>query len=776
MLLERLARFVIRHRRFVMAGALATLLVAGAFGGNVAQHLKGGGFEDRKAESTKANHLLKEQFRQGDPNLVFLVTAKAGNVDAPDVAAAGQALTQRLSGEHDVDLAVSYWTLGGAPPLKSKQGHQALVLVRLSGSDDEVDKHVDAITERYVGTNGPITVAAGGQAPLFREVSKTIEHDLAIAEMIAIPITLLLLIFVFRGVIAATLPLAIGVLSILGTFLTLRVLALITDVSIFSLNMVTAMGLALAIDYALFVVTRFREELRGGLGVEDAIVRTMTTAGRTVLFSAATVAISLSALLIFPLFFLRSFAYGGIAVVAIAAAGAVIVLPALLAATGERVGRARGKAKADADGFWHRVAVFVMRRPIPITAGVTAILLVLGAPFIHIKLGVPDDRVLPAHAEGRVVTDELRANFASKEAAALSVIAPDASAGPAIDTYATALSKVKGVARVDALTGSYSAGTKIFPAGPQSLRFNAAKGTWLSVVPSIEPMSLEGEQLVKDVRAIDGPGPILVGGASAQLVDAKASLFARLPWALLLIAVVTFTVLFLMFGSLLVPAKAVVLNLLSLSATYGAMVWVFQEGHFKGALDFTPTGTLVITVPILMFCIAFGLSMDYEVFLLSRIKEEHDRGADNTGSVAIGLEKTGGLVTAAAALMAIVFVAMGTSQVSFIKLFGLGLALAVVMDATLIRGALVPAFMRLAGNANWWAPAPLRRLYDRFGISEAGPLMTVRDEVYRRGVVKAAKACTNDEELYALLEEENLTVDELLGFGAPASLLQRTAS
>jgi putative drug exporter of the RND superfamily len=297
-------------------------------------------------------------------------------------------------------------------------------------------------------------------------------------------------------------------------------------------------------------------------------------------------------------------------------------------------------------------------------------------------------------------------------------------------------------------------------------------------VPSVEPMSLEGEQLVKDIRATAAPVPVLVGGASAQLVDAKHSLFSLLPWALAIIAVITVTVLFLMFGSLLVPAKAVVLNLLSLSATYGAMVWIFQEGHWQHALGFTATGTLVITVPILMFCIAFGLSMDYEVFLLSRIKEEHDRGSDNISSVAVGLEKTGGLVTAAAALMAIVFLAMGTSQVSFIKLFGLGLALAVVMDATLIRGALVPAFMRLAGNANWWAPAPLKRIYERFGISESteGTLVPVGDDMYRRRIVVAAKRCSSEDELYALLEDENLTVDELLGFGAPAKLLQRSSS
>jgi RND superfamily putative drug exporter len=774
-MLERLARFTIRRRRFVLIGALVALLFAGAFGGNVASHLKSGGFENPGAESTKADRILHDQFKQGDPNLVFLVTGKGGSVDDPAVAAAGRALTERLSKEPNIDLAVSYWTLFNAPPLKSKQGHQALVLARVAGSDDQVDSRVEDLTPRYVGNHGPISVAAGGMAPLFNEVSKTIEKDLAKAEMIAIPITLILLIFVFRGVIAATLPLGIGVLSILGTFLTLRVLSAVTDVSVFALNMVTAMGLALAIDYSLFVVTRFREELRTGLSVDDAIVRTMTTAGRTVLFSAATVAISLAALLIFPLFFLKSFAYGGIAVVAIAAAGAVLVLPALLKVSGKRVGRAAAKIKPTSQGFWHRVATFVMRRPVPIGLAVIAVLLFLGTPFLGLKLGVPDDRVLPKGSDGRVVSDQLRTNFTSQEASALSVVAPSATAETDIPTYASSLSKVSGVARVDARTGSYVNGQRVFPAGPQSARFIATQGTWLAVVPSVEPASLEGEQLVRDVRAVDAPVPVLVGGPSAQLVDAKHSLFSLLPWTLAIIAVVTISGLFLMFGSLLVPAKAVVLNLLSLSATYGAMVWILQEGHGQGLLDFTPTGTLVVTMPILMFCIAFGLSMDYEVFLLSRIKEEHDQGADTTSSVAVGLEKTGGLVSAAAALMAIVFLAMVSSHVSFIKLFGLGLALAVVMDATLIRGALVPAFMRLAGNANWWAPGPLRRIYERFGISESseGTLVPVRDESYRRSVVAAAKRCSSEDELYALLDEENLTVDELLGWGAPKRLLQR---
>jgi RND superfamily putative drug exporter len=514
----------------------------------------------------------------------------------------------------------------------------------------------------------------------------------------------------------------------------------------------------------------------------------MKTAGRTVIFSAVTVAVSLSALLIFPLYFLRSFAYAGIAVVAVACLGSVVLLPAMLAGLGRRVDalsiRRTATARADHEGFWHRTATAVMRRPWPFALGVTALLLALGAPFLNLKLGTPDDRVLPPSATTRVASDDIRANFSSQEAFAVQVVA--AGIGPATDhaaeinTYAIDLSSVSGVARVDATTGSYVKGTRVLGPSLISARFAGPTGTWLSVVPAVEPVSLQGEKLVHDIRRVSAPFAVKVGGASAELVDAKDSLFRLLPVAAGLIAIVSFVALFMMFGGLLVPLKAVVLNLLSLSATFGAMVYVFQEGHGKALVgDFTATGTLVATTPILMFCIAFGLSMDYEVFLLSRIKEEHDRSHDNQRSVAIGLEKTGRIVTAAAALLAVVFLATVTSKVSFIKLFGLGLAMAVVMDATLIRGILVPAFMRLAGEANWWAPAPLRAFYERFGFSEGGHAELPEPHVvavvrpvsdrYREGIVRAAESAASADELQSLLAEENLTVEDLIGWGAKLS-------
>ncbi|MBV8952049.1 MAG: MMPL family transporter, partial [Actinobacteria bacterium] len=500
-----------------------------------------------------------------------------------------------------------------------------------------------------------------------------------------------------------------------------------THVSIFSLNLTTAMGLALAIDSSLLIVNRYREELRAGREPNAALVRTVQTAGRTVLFSAATVASSLAALLVFPLYFLRSFAYAGIAVVLMQAAGALIVLPALIAVLGRRVNLGtlfHHRPAEPGDGFWHRLALTVMRRPIIIGTGVIAILLVLGSPFLRINFGLPDDRVLPASATSRQVQDAIRFDFASREAGSISIVAPSATSDPAVlSSYAGTISKVPGVGRVDAPTGSFISGAQVAPPNPASARLTApgGEGVWFSAVPTVEPESSQGESLVKAIRHTPAPFHVLVGGQSAQLVDSKASLFARLPLAGGIIAIVTFIVLFLMTGSVLVPVKALVLNLLSLSATFGAMVWVFQEGHLAGVLHFTPTGTIDTTTPILMFCIAFGLSMDYEVFLLSRIKEEHDRTHDNVGSVAMGLERTGRIVTAAALLMALVFAAFATSHVTFIKLFGVGLAMAVLVDATLIRAILVPAFMRLAGEANWWAPAPLHRLYERIGLSEHEP-------------------------------------------------------
>jgi putative drug exporter of the RND superfamily len=745
-MLTRFARLSTNHARAVVIAAVVMFAVAGTLGGGVADHLTSGGFDDPSSESERADDALAERFDTGVPNLLLLVTARGGDVDAPAVAAAGQALTDQLASEDGVADVVSYWSEGNAPPLRNDDGSRALVVARVEGTDDQVEDRVTELAPRYehwAGAGGgdaaAIDVRLGGFAEVFHEVGDTIEEDLVRAETIALPITLVLLILVFGSVVAASLPLVIGIMSIVGTFFVLRVLAALTDVSIYALNLTTALGLGLAIDYSLFVVSRYREELRAGYTPRVAVSRTVRTAGRTVAFSALTVAASLCATLVFPIAFLRSFAYAGVAVALLAGLFSVVVLPAILVLLGHRVNALtlwRRSVTPPEEGFWHRVATVVMRRPVPIATAVVAFLLVLGAPFLGLRLSSPDDRVLPESADVRQVHDVLREEFSSEEAGALSVVAPDApNAVPGlrnqVDAYATQLATMPNVARVDAATGTYCGtglaeqlgcepGHLVLPpeSSPRYARFSADGATYLSVIPSVEPVSEAGEALVHDIRDADAPWDVLVTGQSASLIDTNQSLFDRLPWALGLVAAITAVLLFMMFGSVVIPAKAIVLNVLSLSATFGAMVWIFQEGHLSGPLDFTATGSLNAAMPILMFCIAFGLSMDYEVMLLSRIKEEHDNGSDSVRSVAVGLERTGRIVTAAAVLIAVVMIAFATSRVSFIKLFGVGLTLAVLTDAFLIRGTLVPAFMRLAGDWNWWAPGPLRRFHDRWGVSE----------------------------------------------------------
>jgi RND superfamily putative drug exporter len=731
--LTRLASFSVVRRRLVLVLAVAFLAFAGAIGGGVAKELSGGGFDDPHAPSEQAARLLRDQFHTGEPNLALLITSRSGRVDDAAVAAAGQAVAARLAQQPDVTDVVSYWSAGEVPSLRSRDGRRALVLARLSGSSDSVVKRAKALRPLFSGTTGDLTVKVGGMAEVFDEVGTTIERDIIRAESLAFPITAVLLVLVFGSALAAGLPLLIGVLSILGTFLLLHVTAHFTDVSIYSVNLATSMGLGLGIDYSLFMVTRYREELRRGRGEHNAVLVTVRTAGRTVLFSALTVLLSLSALVVFPLYFLKSFAYAGIGAVAFALLGALVVLPAALAVLGRRIDAldlrrpvrrllrmSPPREKALDEGFWHRVAVTVMKRPIGAATAVVVILLVAGAPFTKVVFSLPDDRVLPKSAEAFQVGDVLRHEFPGRDSAALSVVAPHVGSPAQVTPYAVALSKVPGVLRVDAASGTFARGVQVAPATIASSRFTAGGGTFLSVVPSVESFGPKGERLVRQLRAVPQPfGTVLITGSAASLVDTKHSLGSKLPLALGLIVVATFVLLFLFTGSVVIPIKALVLNLLSLSATFGAMVWVFQQGHLIGLVgDPVVTGTLDTTVPILMFCVLFGLSMDYEVFLLSRIKEEYDVSRDNTRAVALGLERTGRLVTAAAALLALVFLTFISSDISFIKLLGLGVALAVLVDATLVRGVLVPAFMRLMGDANWWAPGPLRRLHNRIGLSE----------------------------------------------------------
>jgi RND superfamily putative drug exporter len=485
--------------------------------------------------------------------------------------------------------------------------------------------------------------------------------------------------------------------------------------------------------------------LRAGHDPHDAVIRTVQTAGRTVLFSALTVALSLSALVVFPMYFLRSFAYAGVAVVVLAALASIVVLPACLALIGTRVNsldlrvalrrlfrRPEPVARLDEHGFWYRLAQAVMKRPVALGVAVTAIFLVLGSPFLRANFGYPDDRVLTSAQSARAVGDILRADFTQNAAAEMIAVVPDDTKADssAMATYTAQISRIDNVRSATSPAGTFVDGRRVAAAGDG---FTSGSMAMIDVSSDVDPFSDQGSRLVDDLRGAHAPWKVLWSGAAAFNADAMTGLGDKLPLALGLIALATFVVLFLFTGSVVVPLKALVLNTLSLTATFGAMVWVFQDGHLSGLLGFTPTGYLVANMVILMFCLAFGMSMDYEVFLLSRIREAwvhspqtHD---DNTRAVALGLARTGRIVTAAAALMAIVFAAMVTSTVQFMQLFGLGLTIAVLADATLVRGVLVPAFMRLMGRANWWAPRPLVALHDRFGLSEVASAAPVEEQM-----------------------------------------------
>jgi RND superfamily putative drug exporter len=724
----RLGRLAVAKPKVVLGTAAVIFVLAGLAGGGVASHLSTGGFDDTGSQATRAAAILDRVFHQGNPDVVLLVKARHGSVDDPAVAAAGAALTRELAAQPGVERATSYWSLDRVPPLRSKDGTTALVFGRIPGNQNHQNDVMKVVSPRFTRTTQLVQVRVSGFAEVFRQVTSQVQHDLKKSELIVVPLSMILLLFVFRGFVASALPLAVGGLAVVGTMFVLRVVSATTEVSVFALNLTTGMGLGLGIDYSLLLVSRYREEVAKTRTREEAVIRTVETAGRTVAFSALTVAASLTALLVFPLVFLRSFAYAGIPVVLVAAVGAVVVVPAILVVLGPRVDALslnRRPPPPVGEGFWYRVATVVMRRPVPIATAVIVVLLVLGSPFLHVHFGFPDDRVLPSTASASQTGHELRQEFSSTEAFPLWVVAPGIGSPAAraadIDHYAAALSQLHGVARVDAFTGSYAHGARIIRLDSYASGFAARSSTYLTVVSSVEPYSTQGEDVVHHVRQLASPFPVQVGGRTAALVDNKSAAFGRMPLAAGIVVLVSFVVLFILFGSVIVPIKAFVLNLLSLSATFGAMVWIFQDGHLSGLLDFTPTGTIDLSTPILMFCVAFGLSMDYEVFLLSRVKEEYDRTGDNAASIALGLERSGRIITAAALLLAAVFLAFAMSGVSFIKLFGVGLALAIAMDATLVRGALAPAFMRLAGELNWWAPGPLRRLHDRIGIAESVP-------------------------------------------------------
>ncbi|NUQ97767.1 MAG: MMPL family transporter [Streptomyces sp.] len=701
-------RFVTARPRLSLLVALVITALAVLAGSGVADRLGSGGWEDPAAQSTYATKALEREFPDSQPNLLLLVDAGRSSVDDPAVAAQARRLTARLAGEKGVMGVGSYWQ-SKTPALRAKDGHEALIAAHITGDEKAMGDTLDRIAPHYRGTHGPVQVKVGGPVAVRHEMQTIIKEDLTRAEMIALPVTLVLLVMVFGSAIAALLPLGIGIVAILGTNAVLRGLTEFTDVSVFAMNLTTALGLGLAIDYALFIVRRFREELSTGADPLTAVGTTLRTAGRTVLFSSLTVAVSLAAMLLFPQYFLRSFAYAGIAVVLLAAAAALILLPAALVLLGHRVnsldlrrlfrrGRAT-RASGEEGTAWARMATLVMRRAPLFAVATTTVLIVLGLPFLGVKFGTADDRQLPSTAESHVVQQHLRDGFPGSPGGGLEVLAEGSSTPAQYTAYKGRIADLPGVLRVD---------------GPLVKGASA----YFTVLPKGEAVDDAAQRLVGELRAMHAPFDTKVTGTAAVLVDSKHAIAERLPWAAAFIAIVTLLLVFLLTGSVLIPIQAVVLNALSLTAMFGAVVWVFQDGHLSGLLGFTSPGSIETTLPVLMFCVAFGLSMDYGVFLLSRIKEEYDRTGDHNEAVRHGLQRTGGLITAAAVILAVVMVAIGTSRVTNTKMLGLGIALAVLMDAMIVRSLLVPAVMRLTGRATWWAPGPLRRFHERFGLSE----------------------------------------------------------
>ncbi|WLP91700.1 MMPL family transporter [Gordonia sp. NB41Y] len=743
-MLTRIAQLVTAAPKRVLAVVFLVLVGAGIYGASASQYLLSGGYEDPHSEAATAAQVVDETFDRGGLQIVFKLDAPPGTDMATDPVGmrTGREIIAELEANPNVQRPIlSVWQQPAlASSLLSEDRTSALIVATLSGGDNDAPRHAEELEGQIVGERNGITIRAGGQALVFQQVNEQTSRDLAIAEGIAIPISFLVLIVVFGGVVAAALPIAVGVFAIVVTFAVLRLIGSVTDVSIFALNLTTAMGLALAIDYTLLLVTRYREELASGRERRQAILVMMNTAGRTVAFSAVTVALSLSALAIFPMYFLRSFAYAGLGVVIVAVLAALVVTPALLMVLGPRIDaldvrrairRVRGRPEPASlpieESGWYRFVQWVLRHAAPVGAGVIIVLLVLGAPFLSIRFGFPDDRVLPSSASAHEVQQEIRDGFTDDLSGTLTGVVVGPADPAARAEYAAALSRVDGVTSVSGASGTFVDGAARGPADPAGTH-TAGDGTvtgLLSISTEVEPLSDAGSDQLDTLRAVPTPPGLAASftGLAALNADTVDSIYAHLPWVLAVIAIATFILLFLFTGSVVLPLKALVLNVLSLSATFGAMVWFFQEGHL-GGLGTTATGYLVATMPVLMFCIAFGLSMDYEVFLLGRVREEwlaSDRSrAANDHAVAVGLARTGRVVTAAALLMSIVFAGIAASQVSFMRMFGVGLTLAVLMDATVIRMLLVPAFMRLAGRANWWAPAPLRALHDRIGLSEEG--------------------------------------------------------
>ena len=737
---SHLGNLTVRLRFAALAAALVVVILGLGYGSGVTGQLVAGGFDDPASDSVEVQERLLEDLGLGEADVVAVFGDGATSVDDPAFVTAVRSTLDDVARQERVVNIDSYYSTANAA-FVSFDRSQTFAVVNLVGDDNEKSEALPDIESTLRESQVPVQL--GGTTFTFEFVADQVEKDLRKAELLAFGIVAVLLILVFGSLVASLLPLIIAGLSLFTTFIVLRLVAQVTDISIFALNTVVLLGLGLAIDYSLLVVNRYREELGNGLESTAAIIRTVSTAGKSVAFSGAAVAASMLGLLFFPQMFLRSMAIGGALVSLIAVLWSLTVLPALLAVLGTRVNALSIRSawiEGNGSAFWSRLANWVMRRPLVVGVAVAAVLIAVAVPFLRVELTNPDARVVGQGAEPRQVFELLRdgERFPANETTPVQILVETPgdvlareNVGALFD-YVTAVEDVPAVERVESIVSlDPSLGREEYQAlYSQPLdqldpllagfvdRVTEGDVTLVSAVLTSDPLSSEGLGAAEAIQQIQPASGLrtLVGGDSASFLDAQSAIISGLPFAIAFIALVTFVALFLAFGSIVIPIKAMIMNVLSLGAAYGALVLIFQDGNLEGLLGFESVGAITLFIPVFMFAIVFGLSMDYEVFLLSRVKEEYDASGDNEASVARGLERTGRIITSAALLLVVVTGAFATSEVIFIKQMGVGIALAIALDATIVRALLVPATMRLMGGLNWWAPAPLHRLWQKLGL------------------------------------------------------------
>ncbi len=739
---RRWGHFVARHRVAVLLMSLVVMALPVPLIPAGMDKLSAEGWDDPHSQSFQVGQSLAKDFGQTGSEIFIIFSSDQIQASDPAFQEEMQNALEPLRGRPEV-LGIYDYVTTGADRFNSKDGHKSYALIQIS---TPVGDAGPILTEfRNLVKTSTLTQEFGGGVAATESFNNLVSADLRTQEGISLPVTLILLVFVFGSVVAAGLPLAVGLLTIPATLGGIALIALLTDTSIYVVNITTVLGLALAIDYSLFIVTRFREEL-ARLPVADAIGIAMATSGKAVLFSGVTVAIGLLGLTFFPMFALRTMGIAGAIVVSLAVFFALTFLPAMLALLGPRVNRWRVRNVAPPDpggnGLWHRLALLVMRRAVLVMLAVLLLLLSAGLPFLNVNFAMPGMEMLPKGDESRSAFESLMNDFPQAETDPVVVVArpvagwmTDPGNLARLQQVVESASQLSAGGRVESIFDFIPGGDSTSAGGTAGLlagappelaaraqRYLTASAARLDIIAPVAANSPESKDLVRELRALDDEGglglQLLIGGTTASNMDLVDGIVDRVPRALAFIVVVTYVVLFLLLGSIFLPFKAIIMNLLSITASFGALVWIFQDGHLQTLFRFEPVSYVVPTTPVMMFCILFGLSMDYEVLMLSRMKEEYDRSGDNTRAVALGLERTGRVITSAALIMVALFGAALFDRSMILKSMGVGMAIAVLVDATIVRALLVPATMRLMGTVNWWAPAALKRLQARAGMAE----------------------------------------------------------